>query len=122
MHWNRQRGYALGITFCVIATLVGVAITTDPFGLLPFNAKLGGSIEPAHNGDYRVGAIIFQIDPYRCQEIKFDNFTGRFSEAGPCDSKVIGSDGTPMPMGAFDRLESIRNSFAGSRQIESSSK
>ncbi|MGH6671169.1 MAG: hypothetical protein ACRECV_04220 [Xanthobacteraceae bacterium] len=98
-----------------------MAITSDPLGLFPFKGQSGRSNEAAGSGGYRVGSIIFDSDPNRCQEIKFDNVTGGFSEPGPCDSKVIGFNGKPMPMGTFSRLESIRQSFVGHQQRESSS-
>lgn len=112
MSWNRQRSYALGITLCVVVAVIVVAITTDPFGLSPFKEKTGRS--PGAGKDaYRVGSIIFETDPTRCEEIKFDNLTGHFSESQPCDSAVGGVGGEPAPIGTFNRLESIRRSFVG---------
>jgi hypothetical protein len=113
MHWTWQRSYALVITFCVIAAVVTVAITADPFHLFPFKEKPGRPIGAADTGDHRVGLIIFEVDPYHCAEIKFDNLTGRFSELKPCDSKVSGFDGSPL--GASDRLQSIHDSFVGNQ-------
>jgi hypothetical protein len=115
MHWTWQRSYAFVITFCVIAAVMIVAITADPFNFFPFKGKQGSPIGAADTGDHRVGLIIFEIDPHRCAEIKFDNLTGRFSEFRPCDSEMIGFDGDPMAPGTSDRLRSIHDSFAGNQ-------
>jgi hypothetical protein len=102
MYWNRQRRYALGITFCVILTVVGVAIAGDPFGLSLLKQWSGKTGEAANNGGHRVGTIVFELGPYRCQEVKFDNITGRFSESGPCDSNVVGSNEMPIRQRSSD--------------------
>ena len=116
MSWNRQRTYVLVITFGVMATIIGVGIIADPLGVSLLNGRLGKPNDAATNGDHRVGAIVFEVEPYSCREAQFDNVTGQFSKSGPCDSSDLGSREKTTPIGTFHRLQSIRKSFLGDRQ------
>ena len=116
MFWNRQRTYVLVITFGVMATIIGIGIIADPLGVSRLSGKSGKPNDAANNGDHRVGAVVFEVDPYSCREVKFDNVTGQFSKSGPCDSSDAESREKTIPIGTFHRLQSIRKSFVGDRQ------
>jgi hypothetical protein len=65
-----------------------------------------------------VGAIVLHGDDEHCQQMKFDNSTGRTLESfKPCGETVRrNADGVPLPMGTLHRLDAISKSFMGKSQ------
>ncbi len=109
---GRQIWSALGITFSVVATVVSLAIISNPLRLLQFPAQPDQPTEAASRENQRVGRIILEIDPDQCRQLKFDNVTGQISGSStPCES-AFDSHGEPVPLGTLHRLNAISKSFA----------
>ena len=109
MHTTRQLCYAIGVTLLVMATVISASFITKHYTFL-FDPSRQDS-HRTNTKDLRTGTINIQTDPYRCEQAKFDNVTGRISDPRPCDD--LG--GMPMPKGTLHRVEEIRKSFAGDR-------
>lgn len=109
---TRQVWYALATTLSVIATIVCVAIATNPLGFFEFQAQPDRPTDGDGVGDQRAGRIVLQIDPDQCRQMKFDNVTGQIGEKStPCEP-VLDSHGVPVPLGTLHRLDAISKSFA----------
>lgn len=109
---SRQVQYALGITFSVIAAIIGVAIATDPLKFFQILRQPDRSAPVASAEEQRTGRIVLQIDPNQCRQMKFDNVTGQIgTESAPCE-RILDSHGMPVPLGTLHRLDAISKSFA----------
>jgi hypothetical protein len=107
----RQERWKTVIASCCVIGIVGYLATT-----IDFSAALGpkkSSESSSSQEEMGAGRIVLQADAPQCQQMKFDNRSGRLSEDyTPCDNQVaFDSRGVPVPRGTIHRLDSISKPF-----------
>jgi hypothetical protein len=77
--------------------------------------SLGSPSSDSEPTEARIGTIILQRDDGRCEQIKFDNDSGRtIKDTVPCENKIVlDAHGVPVPQGTVHRLDAISKSFFG---------
>ena len=103
----------------------GLAVLAGVFAAILYlgSAHLGGWLAPApsepatsaSSDELRTGKIVLQINPDQCEQMKFDNSSGRFTESfTPCENRIrFDEHGKPIPLGTIHRLDAISRSFSG---------
>lgn len=114
-HLKRQRRNALVISLCALTTIACLLTATNSSSLATFLTSLGSPSSNSEPKEDRIGTIILEHDDSRCQQMKFDNDSGRTVEdALPCENKVVlDAHGVRVPQGTVHRLDAISKSFFG---------
>ena len=109
-----RRWYALTIVTAVFAAIIYLGASAH----LPLfqSQQVSEQSAPTHDSEEsRTGKIVLQTDPDQCEQMKFDNTSGKLIERfKPCDNRIcFDEQGRPIPMGTIHRLDAISRSFLG---------
>lgn len=108
---RRNSSFGLVASLCTFALIVAGFLTAHlVMSKLPFSPPAKG----LSGNDDNTGIIARQIGNQECVVARFDNATGRTTEASGCKSAIVlDAHGDPVPMGTFRRLDAISKSFSG---------
>jgi hypothetical protein len=112
---RRQRWYAVVISLCTLTAIACLATIADFSTVIPFLTSFE-NLAPAPNPrEERTGTIVHEGDMNRCEQMTFDNESGRTIEyPAPCGNRnVLDAHGVPIPQGTVHRLDAISKSFFG---------
>jgi hypothetical protein len=108
-----NRWYGLAVLAGVFAAILYLG-ASGPLGrwLAPSPSEQATS---ASSDELRTGKIVLEINPGQCEQTKFDNSSGRFTESlTPCENRIrFDEHGKPIPLGTIHRLDAISRSFSG---------
>jgi hypothetical protein len=111
---RRQHWHAFGIfLFAMVATGCLVA-TNDVWSPLLPRMSSDNSTSAVDAREARMGTIVIQNDNDQCEQMKFDNETGKAADyLTPCPKQIVDANGRPVPQGTVHRLDAISKSFFG---------
>jgi hypothetical protein len=106
---------ALVLAFLALAAAVYFAMATSFWSLFPSQASSEESAQISDPKETHAGKIILKPNTGECEQMKFDNDSGRVTgDVRTCDSEIVlDSHGVPVPMGTIHRLNAIGDSFRG---------
>jgi hypothetical protein len=109
---RRRRWYAPILFLCTLSSGLGLASLTNLI-TLPGSSETPPS--DLAQREAHIGTIIIQHDDSRCEQLKFDNDSGKTTAStAPCENKVVlNTQGAPVPQGTVHRLDAISKSFSG---------
>jgi hypothetical protein len=109
-----RRWYALTVAVAVCAAIVYLGASTY-IGSSPARRVAEQSPLASDSGEALTGKIILETNPDQCEQMKFDNASGRYIDGRkPCDNQIqFDEHGKPIPLGTIHRLDSISRSFFG---------
>ena len=107
------RWSALVLAFLALVAAAYFETATNLWSLLRSRASSEESTQISDPKDTHAGKIILKTNPDQCEQMKFDNDSGRITgDIGTCDSKVVlDPNGMPVPIGTIHRLNAIGDSF-----------
>jgi hypothetical protein len=109
-----RRWYALTLVAAICAAIVYLGASAYVGSSSP--RRIAEQSLPASDSkEALTGKIILETNLDRCEQMKFDNSSGRYIDGRrPCDNQIqFDEHGKPIPRGTIHRLDSISRSFFG---------
>jgi hypothetical protein len=100
---------ALVLAFLALVVAVYFETATSLWSLFRPLVSSEESAQISDPKETHAGKIILKTNPDQCEQMKFDNDSGRITgDIGNCDSKVVlDGNGMPVPIGTINRLNAI---------------